>query len=56
MTTAFDRLRPLVAPASVAIIGASKTPGKYGNTVLRYLLDAGFQGRIFPINPGRNRG
>ncbi len=45
------KLRPLFAPDSVAIVGASGTPGKYGNTVVRYLKAAGFKGRIFPINP-----
>lgn len=48
---AYLRLRPLYAPDSVAIVGASSTPGKYGNTVLRYLQQAGFAGRIYPINP-----
>ncbi len=51
MTTAFTRLRPLLAPDSVAIVGASATPGKYGNTVVKYLQNAGFKGRIYPINP-----
>ncbi len=46
-----DRLRPLLAPDSVAIVGASSTPGKYGNTVVKYLQNAGFKGRIYPINP-----
>ena len=45
------RLRPLLAPESVAIVGASATPGKYGNTVVKYLQNAGFKGRIYPINP-----
>ena len=45
------RLRPLFTPDSVAIVGASGTPGKYGNTVVRYLKAAGFKGRIYPINP-----
>ena len=44
-------LRPLLAPESVAIVGASPTPGKYGHTVLRYLRQAGYAGRIYPINP-----
>ena len=44
-------LKPLFEPASVAIVGASGTPGKYGNTVVRYLKNAGFAGRIYPINP-----
>ena len=46
-----QRLQPLFAPGSVAIVGASGTPGKYGNTVLRYLKAGGFAGPIYPINP-----
>lgn len=43
---------PFFNPGSIALIGASKTPGKGGNIILRNLLKAGFQGRIYPINPG----
>jgi len=39
-------------PKSVAIVGASRTPGKIGNTILRNLLKLGYRGRIFPVNPG----
>src|SRR5262245_36961839 len=46
-----NRLRPLLAPDSVAVIGASATPGKQGNTAIRYLRHAGFTGRIYPVNP-----
>lgn len=38
-------------PSSVAVIGASRSPGKGGNTVLLNLLKAGFKGAIYPINP-----
>ncbi|MEN6624466.1 MAG: acetate--CoA ligase family protein [Smithella sp.] len=38
-------------PSSVAVIGASRSPGKGGNTVLYNLLKAGFKGAIYPINP-----
>lgn len=48
---AITRLQPLLAPRSVAVVGASATPGKYGNTVLQYLRRAGYGGRIYPINP-----
>ena len=44
-------LKDLFAPASVAVIGASATPDKQGNTALIYLKRAGFAGRIYPINP-----
>ncbi len=38
---------------SVALIGASATPGKIGNAVLDSLLKYEYQGRVYPINPGR---
>jgi len=38
-------------PNSLAIIGASKTPGKAGNEVLKNLIANGFSGKIFPVNP-----
>lgn len=41
----------LFTPASVAVLGASRHPGKVGNTVLANLIAAGFEGKIFPINP-----
>ena len=44
-------LEALFSPKSVAVIGASGTPGKVGHTVLRNMLDAGFAGRLIPVNP-----
>jgi len=38
-------------PKSVAIIGASRTPGKVGNVLTRNLRECGFDGKIYPINP-----
>ena len=38
-------------PKSVAVIGASSTPGKAGNEILVNLLANGYSGKIFPINP-----
>ncbi|MGB7213695.1 MAG: GNAT family N-acetyltransferase [Gammaproteobacteria bacterium] len=38
-------------PASIAVIGASERPGSLGTVVLRNLLDAGFAGPIYPVNP-----
>ncbi len=45
-------LESLFTPASVAIIGASRTPGKVGREVLDNLVRSGFQGAIVPVNPG----
>jgi acetyltransferase len=44
-------LRFLLYPESVALIGASRTPGKVGHEILVNLVDGGFQGRIIPVNP-----
>lgn len=33
------------------MIGASATRGKLGNDIMRNLIDSGYQGRIYPINP-----
>ncbi|MGW4051469.1 bifunctional acetate--CoA ligase family protein/GNAT family N-acetyltransferase [Streptomyces sp. NPDC004779] len=41
----------LLAPGSVAVLGAGRTPGGVGRTVLRNLLGAGFTGRVYAVNP-----
>ncbi len=41
----------LLTPSSVAVIGASNDDGKIGNAVLRHLLDYGFAGPVYPVNP-----
>ena len=48
-------IRPtaLLAPRSVAVVGATKRPGAYGDTVVRNLDEAGFEGELFCVNPGR---
>jgi acetate---CoA ligase (ADP-forming) len=38
-------------PDSVAVIGASRDPEKLGYAVVSNLKEAGFPGRIYPINP-----
>ena len=42
----------LLTPSSVAVVGASNDEGKLGHAALRHLLDYGFQGPIYPVNPG----
>lgn len=42
---------PFFNPSSVAVIGASRSPGKGGNIILRNMQRAGFKGAIHPINP-----
>src|SRR5690554_1013913 len=47
-------LQALLAPHSVAIIGASDNADKIGGRPIRYLQEFGFKGRILPVNPSRS--
>ena len=38
-------------PDSVAVIGASREPGKVGYEILRNILASGYKGKVYPINP-----
>ncbi len=38
-------------PQSVAIVGASRQEGKVGYEILKNIIDARFEGEIFPVNP-----
>jgi acetate---CoA ligase (ADP-forming) len=44
-------LDAILKPQSVAVVGASSTPGKIGYTVVKNLIKDGYQGIIYPINP-----
>ena len=41
-------------PESVAVIGASASPGKIGNVIVDSLVNYQFKGRIYPINHNRS--
>ena len=41
----------LLTPKSVAIVGASATPGKIGHTVVKNLIESKYEGKVYPINP-----
>jgi len=44
-------LRPLLAPHSVAVVGAGRSPGGIGHEVLRNIATHGFTGRVYAVNP-----
>ena len=46
-----DSLDPLLRPRSVAVIGASRSRESLGGAILHNLLEAGFQGPVYPVNP-----
>jgi acetyl coenzyme A synthetase (ADP forming)-like protein len=41
----------LMRPKAVAVIGASAEDGKIGNSVMKNLINGGYAGEIYPINP-----
>ncbi|HSS43097.1 MAG TPA: GNAT family N-acetyltransferase [Solirubrobacterales bacterium] len=41
----------VLQPRSVALVGASRQPGSVGAEVLRNLVEAGFTGELYPVNP-----
>ncbi|HKV53091.1 MAG TPA: acetate--CoA ligase family protein [Candidatus Binataceae bacterium] len=61
-TTPMERYRPspdeilrsmnrIMRPDAVAVIGASPEDGKIGNSVMKNLINGGYQGQIYPIHP-----
>jgi len=45
------KFAPLFSPRSVAIVGASQDSKKWGFRMLNTLINGGFQGKIYPVNP-----
>jgi len=41
----------IMKPDSVAVIGASAEAGKIGNSVMKNLINGGYQGKLYPIHP-----
>jgi len=48
----FENLEAVFDPRIVAVVGASKNPGKLGYHVMKSLTQGGFKGEIVPVNPG----
>ena len=44
-------MQRIMNPRSVAVIGASAEDGKIGNSVMKNLINGGYQGTILPIHP-----
>jgi acyl-CoA synthetase (NDP forming) len=44
-------LTPLFAPRAVAVLGASRNPGKLGHRLVQNLIGPGFAGDVLPVNP-----
>ncbi|HEX6760533.1 MAG TPA: GNAT family N-acetyltransferase [Propionibacteriaceae bacterium] len=50
-TAEHNSLRPLLAPASLAVIGVSRSLSGVGYEILQAVLAGGFTGRTYPVNP-----
>ncbi len=46
-----SELTCLFKPKSIAVVGASDDPGKYGNRVMQSIIESGYAGPVYPINP-----
>lgn len=44
-------IHPFLRPKTVAVVGASRDPNRLGHIVLRHILEGGFQGTVYPVNP-----
>jgi len=47
-------LHAIFHPKSIAVIGASREPGKIGHIIVKNFIDGGYAGKIYPINPFAN--
>ena len=48
---AFASMKPIFAPQSIAVVGASRTRGQLGTEVLHNLRNTGFRGLLYAVNP-----
>jgi acetyl coenzyme A synthetase (ADP forming)-like protein len=44
-------LNNFFSPESIAVIGASRTPGKVGYDILKNIIQYGYEGIVYPVNP-----
>lgn len=51
--SSFGALTPLLAPRSVAVVGASDRAGNVGGVAVRLLQKYGYEGPVWPVNAGR---
>jgi len=51
VTDPIRQLDAVLRPKSVAVIGASTSPDKIGYEILKNIIDSGFEGAVYPINP-----
>jgi acyl-CoA synthetase (NDP forming) len=52
-TGLIDTLETAFHPTAIAVVGASETPVSFGYHFMRHLLDYGYPGHIYPVNPDK---
>ncbi len=55
MEKKWEAMNAIFKPRAVAVIGASDNPGKLGSHVMRSLIEGKYPGKIFPVNPGKEK-
>jgi acyl-CoA synthetase (NDP forming) len=50
----FSSIGNLIQPRSVAVIGASADSSRIGGRPIRWMIEAGYEGNIYPVNPKRD--
>ncbi|MGA2065924.1 MAG: acetate--CoA ligase family protein [Thermoguttaceae bacterium] len=53
MEAGAERLRPIFAPRSVAVLGVTATPNTVPYDIFYNILSSGYQGTLFPVAPGK---
>ena len=51
MVNEIERLDRIFKAKSIAIVGASTNPEKTGHIIMKNIIDGGFKGQIYPVNP-----
>lgn len=47
-----NNMGKVFTPSSVAFVGASNNMGKWGGIILRNMVKGGYEGEVYPVNPG----
>jgi len=50
-----DKLGKIFRPKSIAVVGASEKEGSIGSALMRNLIEGGYPGDIYPINPNHKK-
>jgi acyl-CoA synthetase (NDP forming) len=55
METRLNNLDYIFNARSIAFVGATETMGKWGFLILNNIITGGYEGKIYPVNPGRDK-